>query len=178
MTKEYLKGCNQLIEQGKYEEAIVGLKFVLQLNPTLSAAYNNLAMCHSKLKNWTQAITHILNALGHGNNQYHDLEELLNIIEKSQLQSYIPLLEKPLKLAMAQPKLEFRVIPILWRQLILKHPKALASQSNSFNNEILLLLQDNTFCLLIERGLITDYFTENIILLSRQEIVLLANNKQ
>ncbi|SFC25482.1 methyltransferase domain-containing protein [Pseudoalteromonas denitrificans] len=171
MTQDYLKACKQLIGQGKYHEAITGLEFILHLNPNLSAAYSNLAICYSNLKNWNKAITSILNALGHGNNQYQDLEELLNILEKSELKSYVPLLEKPLKLAMELVKLEFRVIPLLWRQLISKHPKALSLASNSFTHAIDLLLQDEVFCKLIERSLITDYFTENLILISRQEIL-------
>ena len=171
MTKAYEVGCNKLIAKGKYQEAIVGLEFILKTNAAQASVYRSLATCHENLKNWREAIINILKTLGHGSYQADDLLQLINILEKSELRSYLPALNKPLTLALSSPTLEFYAIPLLWKQLTHKYPKVLQQLNTSFNDEISQLLQDPVFCLLLERSLINDYFTENLILLCRKEML-------
>jgi len=175
MTKEYLSACKKLIEQKKYKEALLGLEFVLKINPTQDEAFYNLAICHSELKDWSKSLTAIVNALGHGGALFLYLEELINIIEKSQLNSYIKHLESPLKSSLKHPKLEFRAIPLFWKQVILKHPETLTNTKPIFNTLDTSLIQDESFLMLLQSGPITDYFLEDYLLSCRchirQEII-------
>jgi 2-polyprenyl-3-methyl-5-hydroxy-6-metoxy-1,4-benzoquinol methylase len=171
MIEEYLAGCNNLIDKKKYQEAITGLKFILMTNPSSSVTYSRLACCYAGVKQWKEALTAMVNALGHGNNQYADLEQLIDIIEQSKLNSYLPIIMQLLLKTIEHNMLEFRTIPLLWQQVTLKHASLLIDAKPIFKEETSSLLQDPTFCKLLEKGPVTNYFLEDLILSSREAIL-------
>lgn len=171
MTQDYINSCNKLMEQGKYQEAINGFDFVLRMDPASVAAFAGMARCHAHLKNWQQALTAGLNALGHGGHRQVDLENFIAILKQSELQSYVGLIEDALKAALPYPLLEYAAIELLINQFSAKHQALFANPKMVFNAPLKKLLQDDSLCQIIQRTPVTDYTLEKMLLLGRKELL-------
>jgi len=173
MSQQYLISCNKLIQNGKYQEAITGFEFILKIDPTSVSAFNGIAYSHAKLKNWQQSLTAILNAMGHGNNKENDLALFIQILEESQLQSYVSLVEKGLFEANKYNKLENKASSLLKIQFKAKYQPLLENLDSEFSIEHN-VFTDKSLFLMMEKNFIADYQIENLILSARTEILRLA----
>jgi len=171
VIEQYLSNCTSLFNKGNYQAAIAGYEFVLKLAPNSIQAYRGAAICYSHLHNWNKAFTNILNALLLGNHQKKELIVLFDFLDRSQLNSYLVQIEKALIAAMSHPELENKAIALLSRQIKAKHPCLLNQDINQFNIETDLLIQDKSFCHLIESQLNNNFTIESFLLLSRKEIL-------
>jgi len=176
MVKQYLNGCTKLIAKGEYLEAIVGYEFILKLDPLSIQAFKGIAICYANLKKWQKALEFILSALVHGGNRREEMLVFIDILELSELNSYVDIIERTLLISMKDPTIEHRAIPLLSQQVAAKHPQSFSCQAIEFNEGTNNLIQDKSFCILLERNLVNNYLIEDLLKLSRKEILQRASH--
>lgn len=175
MTQQNLNKAVTLLNKGQYPDAIAAFEIVLQHQPNSAAAFRGISYCHARLSNWQPSLTACLNALGHGGNHPEDLVMLINILEASQLQSYVPLVEEAIKLAMLHLPIEKQATQALAIQFKAKYqPFFSFPEMMKFDEPFIRMLQDDSLSKLIQRICIADYTLEKILLLGRRELLQLV----
>jgi 2-polyprenyl-3-methyl-5-hydroxy-6-metoxy-1,4-benzoquinol methylase len=167
-----------MIKNGNFTGAVIKFDFVLQQEPHSLPALRGLVFCHAKLMHWKECITANMNLLQLGKHQQADLAMLLNVLESCQLNSYVPMIEHALKIAMQHVSLERPSTELLTIQFKAKYSSIFSESPEIFTSDLNKMIQDNTLHRLIERSCIADHTLEKLLLLARQELLLRAENKQ
>jgi len=171
VVEQYLNGCGELVEKGQYQEALSGYAMVSKLSPSSFEARTGAAICHSYLNNWREAFENILLVLQTGGYRAKELKVLIEMLERSNLNSYIEPIERALIAALKHTKLEHPAIVLLSKQLRFKHEMLFSKTPNSFDGNVEAFLIDHTLCLILERQLNNSYLIEDVIYLSRKALL-------
>ena len=161
----------QLLNSGQFQPALELFAQVLQQHPNAVEAYSGRAQAFANMGMWMEALDAVINAAGYGNYRLEEMDLFLRILEASQLGSYLPPIEKMLKLALNSVWIEGKASRMLVTQFLTKHAERLNNQDGPFDEVLAPMLKDDTLTMLVERMTIPNYVVEKALLKGRDNLL-------
>lgn len=173
MTHTQLENAQLLMAQGQFQQAINTYDIVLAVEPTSVDAWTGAALCYTSLGKWLESLNAIVNALGYGGYQQHQLVVLLQILEACQLNTYVEPIEKALHKALEHQWLEGQSVSFLISQLLLKHHDILSKPIDDIvlDEPVEQLLLDPSLVAVVSRQIVPNHAVEKVLLLGRKELL-------